>query len=81
MVSHGEIWHNSCAARGMTDLAIGSSDWLGLKRGLVSFWGTAAIENAMYHDFVGRLSIVHGVGKSFGDQSMITENDAMNPTE
>ena len=29
MVSHGEIGRDSCPARGVTDLAIGSSDWLG----------------------------------------------------
>jgi len=29
MVSHGESWRGSCAARDVTDLAIGSSDWLG----------------------------------------------------
>jgi len=29
MVSHGESWRDSCAARDVTDLAIGSSDWLG----------------------------------------------------
>jgi len=29
MVSHGESWRDTCAARGVTDLAIGSSDWLG----------------------------------------------------
>ena len=30
MVSHGERWHDSCTARGVTHLAIGSSDWLGV---------------------------------------------------
>jgi len=30
MVSHGESWRDTCAARGVTDLAIGSSDWLGI---------------------------------------------------
>jgi len=30
MVSHGERWRDSCPARGVTHLAIGSSDWLGL---------------------------------------------------
>jgi len=30
MVSHGESWRGSCAARDVTDLAIGSSDWLAL---------------------------------------------------
>ena len=29
MVSHGERWRDSCPARGVTHLAIGSSDWLG----------------------------------------------------
>jgi len=30
MVSHGERWRDSCPARGVTHLAIGSSDWLGV---------------------------------------------------
>jgi hypothetical protein len=29
MVSHGESVRDSCSARGVRDLAIGSSDWLG----------------------------------------------------
>jgi len=29
MVSHGESGRDSCPARGVTDLSIGSSDWLG----------------------------------------------------
>ena len=30
MVSHGERWRAACAAGCVTDLAIGSSDWLGM---------------------------------------------------
>ena len=30
MVSHGGSGRDSCPARGVTDLAIGSSDWLGI---------------------------------------------------
>jgi len=40
MVSHGERWRDSCLARGVTHLAIGSSDWLGpmrFKRSLAIF--------------------------------------------
>ena len=71
----------SAQAEGVLDLAIGSSDWLGLKREFVSLWVTQTIENTIYHDFIERLSIVHGIRKSFCDQSMIAENDAMNPTK
>jgi len=37
MVSHGERWRDSCPARGVTHLAIGSSDWLGGSAKIVIF--------------------------------------------
>src|SRR3569833_3081438 len=54
MVSHGEIWRGSCLARGVTHLAIGSSDWLGQSSDANAFGSEAAItiSRKLQYEFV-----------------------------